>query len=80
MTALFRKKRNEFQVLNAMRISYSLDDILIEDFIDQKNHPYAIYDFNGNILETNVEEGTFAIDYNKHAEFLKYIVGKYGME
>lgn len=80
MTALFRKKRNEFQVLNAMRISYSLDDILIEDFIDQKDHPYAIYDFNGNILETNVAEGTFAIDYNDNVEFLKFIINKYGME
>lgn len=80
MTDLFLKKRNEYWVLNGMRISYSLDDILIEDFIDQKNHPYAIYDFNGNILETNVTEGTFAIDYNNHADFLKYIIGKYGMD
>ena len=80
MTDLMRKKRKEFQVVNTMRISYSLNDIMIEDFIDQTEHPYTIYDLEGNVLETNVAVDTFKIDYEKSIDFLKYIIGKYGME
>ena len=80
MTDLMRKKRKEFQVVNTMRISYSLNDIMIEDFIDQTEHPYTIYDLEGNVLEANVAVDTFKIDYEKSIDFLKYIIGKYGME
>ena len=80
MADLIHKKRKEFQVVNTMRISYSLNDIMIEDFIDQKEHPYTIYDLEGNVLDTNVEVDTFKKDYEKSIEFLKYITGKYGMD
>ena len=79
MVGLLGKKRKEYQVLNLTRISYSLDDVLFEDFIDQKVHPYAIYDLKGNLLETNVEVGTFQKEYDDNIKFLLYIIGKYGM-
>lgn len=78
-TKLFKKKRAEFLQMNAMRISYSLDDVLIEDFIDQKEHPYSIYDLNGNLLETNTETNMFTLVFNKYADTLKAIIAKYGM-
>lgn len=80
MASLRRKKRVEYWVLNGMRISYSLDDVMFEDFIDQKGHPYAIYDMNGNVLETNVEVNAFRIDYDKHIDFIKYMISQYGLE
>ena len=79
MATLLNKQRKEFQVLNLMRISYSLDDILIEDFIDQKGHPYAIYNLDGKLLETNVEPNTFIKEYKDNIKFLLYIINKYGM-
>ena len=80
MTTLLKKRRKEFQVLGLTRISYSLDDILIEDFIDQKGHPYAIYNLDRKLLETNVEPNTFEKEYKDNIKFLLYIIDKYGMD
>ena len=53
---LFSKKRDELHYLNGFKISYSLDDFLIEDFSRYKWHPYSVYDLKGNVIETNCED------------------------
>lgn len=54
---LLKKDRQELIQLGSERVSYSNTDILVEDFVEFKDHPYAIYDFSGNILETNFKDG-----------------------
>jgi len=48
------ENRNVLLIYNSKRVTYSDSDILIEDSIEQQEHPYALYDTRGNILETNL--------------------------
>lgn len=48
-------KRKELLVLGSERVSYSRKDVLVEDFFEDRNHPYALYDLKGNLLKTNIK-------------------------
>lgn len=48
------KKRRPLLVEGSLRVTFTKDDILIEDFIEQKDHPYVLYDLHGNVKETNL--------------------------
>lgn len=49
------KGRRPLVVEGSVRVTYTRDSILIEDFIEQKDHPYVLYDLNGNVKETNID-------------------------
>lgn len=49
------KGRNDFLIMEGMRMTYTDKDILVEDFFDTKGHPYALFDWNGNVLEANID-------------------------
>lgn len=48
------KPREEMMIRGSERVSYSYDDVLLEDFFEDENHPYALYDRKGNLLDTNL--------------------------
>lgn len=55
---LFNKKREEFVTFSdETRISYSWDDVLVEDFYKSKGHPYAVFDMDGVLLKANLDGG-----------------------
>lgn len=55
MSDLFNKERKELLVMGSQCISYSEDDVLLEDFFYVDEHPYVVYDMEGNLIEANFE-------------------------
>ena len=60
MKGLRDKKRQEISLRDGLRVCLSKNNILIEDFYPSKDNPYAVYDYNGNLLETNDAMELFA--------------------
>lgn len=52
---LLSKKRKELLVMGSQRVSYSEDDVMLEDFFDMPEHSYVIYDMDGELVEANFE-------------------------
>lgn len=75
------KKRDELYTIGTMRVSYSAKDVMIEDFIDEKKHPYVIYDMNGNIIDTNINncDKPFWNVYCKEIETIKEVIEEFGV-
>lgn len=48
------KDRRPLLVEGSTRVTFTKDDILIEDFIEMRKHHY-VFDLNGNVLETNMD-------------------------
>ena len=71
---LYYKKREEAHVRNEERISVSYEDIMFEDFCKSKDHPYEIYDWYGNLLESNTSPDTFRNQYNNLVSYYYYTV------
>lgn len=82
--SLLDKKREEMLVMGSIRVSYSWDDVLLEDFFEDKNHPYAIYDRRGNLLDTNLNysEGCLPMWnlYSENINAINYIIEKFGVD
>jgi len=81
---LFNKKREELLIMDGMRISYSYDDVLVEDFYMDKGHPYAVYDLFGNLLETNMLASEFpnalSIMYQENIYAIRVLIQKFGVD
>lgn len=78
---LYKRRREELFLRSDTRVSYSNNDILIEDFYHSQNHPYAIFDMNGNLLETNNEDkDLFRGLLNQNLCRIVYLINKYGVE
>lgn len=77
------KKREEYLRRGSERVSFSKNDILVEDFFEDRGHPYAIYDLNGNLLETNLRgcrHSTLQTLYNLHSEAIKAVIDEFGVD
>ena len=57
--SLRNKKRKEISLRDGLRVCISKNDILIEDFYGSPDNPYAVYDYEGNLLETNDDTDLF---------------------
>jgi hypothetical protein len=57
--SLRNKRRKEISLRDSLRVCISKNDILIEDFYGYPNNPYAVYDYEGNLLETNSDTNLF---------------------
>ena len=82
MSRLLNKKRDELYTIGSIRITYSLDDVLIEDFIYDMVHPYVIYDMYGNVTETNINgcEKPFWNMYTKEIDTIKEVIAEFGVD
>ena len=77
------KKREEYIRYGSQRVSFSEDDILVEDFYEDKNHPYAIYNLHGKLLETNLrgcKNSSLQTLYNKHSKAILHLIKEFGVD
>lgn len=77
------KRREEILVIGDIRILYSHDDVFIEDFYTyRKIKQYAIYDMNGNLLETNIDGCSEPLKsiYNDNIKVIKLIIKEFGVD
>ena len=71
------KGRRPLVVYGSMRATYTKDDVLLEDFFEQKDHPYTLYDLNGNVKETNLDcEKPMLSFYEWVIKAALYIIGE----
>lgn len=80
---LLAKKREEILVIGSERMSVSYEDVLIEDFFEDPDHPYAVYSRNGILLETNLNYDKDHLPlwhmFRDHMPAINNIIDKYGV-
>lgn len=77
------KKREEYIRRGSQRVSFSDKDILVEDFYEDRNHPYAIYSLQGQLLETNLrgcENSSLQTLYNRHSKAIIHLIKEFGVD
>lgn len=77
------KKREEYIRRGSQRVSFSENDILVEDFYEDKDHPYAIYSLSGKLLETNLKgckNSSLQTLYNNHSKAIIHLVKEFGVD
>lgn len=76
------KRREEMMIRGTERVSYSYEDVLLEDFFEDDNHPYALYDRKGNLLDTNItgQEKPMWYLYTEIINSVNAVINEYGVD
>lgn len=78
---LYNKPREELFIRNDVRLSISDNDLMIEDFYSSSNHPYAVFSYEGTLLETNQsDKEMFRRIFNKYIYKAVYSLKTFGVE
>ena len=78
---LYKNPREELFLRDDLRLSISYYDVLIEDFYSSQNHPYAIFNMKGELLETNQEDtNMFTNLFLKYFYKVQYQINNFGVE
>lgn len=78
---LYKNPREELFLRDDFRLSISYYDVLIEGFYSSQNHPYAIFNMKGKLLETNQEDkNMFTNLFLKYFYKVQYHINNFGVE